>query len=152
MPVPLSDYYEALRTLLGDEGDADVGYDWTEDKLLGGLRTVISLNYVGCLSLADTPGRDHLAEAPKHPDTIAYLITKAAHLMTGGEKAESFKTRALSFGSQPTALRDRLHYIEYLLEEIESRGNVCGPAGDAQPGLFATSEDFVTCARMLCDV
>jgi len=98
---------------------------------------------VPCLSLADA---DNLAEEPIHIDTGAYLVAKAAHLMTSGERAETIRTRGISVGTQPTAVRDRLHVIEYILEEVESRGNVCSTTATsaANPGLFAGSTDLIT--------
>lgn len=144
--VPLSSYHESLRTLLGDEGSSAGGWDIPDERLNALLRTAVKA-FLPCLRI-NPSNVNELAEAPIHPDTEAYLVTKSAHIMTGGEKAMSIKTRAISVSSQPTAIRDRLHFIEYLLEEIESRGNVCSTTtANATPGLFATSEDFTTYVR-----
>jgi|GEM_PF-4840904 len=140
--LAFADLHEPLRLLLGDEGDSVAGYDITEERLNAALKSVLTLGHVPCASLNGSG--DGLAETPAHQDTIAFLVTKAAHLFTGGERAESIRTRAMTITTQPTATRDRVHLIEYLLEEIESRGNVCGPATSAAPGLFSTSEDFIT--------
>jgi hypothetical protein len=143
----LTDYHDALRILLGDEGDSIAGYDIQSERLDAALRAVVTMGYVPCLSLdPDNTPATHLAEAPIHIDTGAYLVAKAAHLMTAGDHAEMIRTRAFSVSSQPTAVRDRLHVIEYILEEIESRGNVCSTTATSNenPGLFAGSTDLIT--------
>jgi len=142
----LSDFHESLRTILGDEGSSVAGWDIPDEKLNALLRTAVK-GFVPCLTINGS-NPNQLVDAPIHQDTEAYLVTKAAHIMVGGTKAMAIKTRAMSVSSQPTAIRDRLHFIEYLLEEIESRGNVCSTTtANATPGLFATSEDFTTYVR-----
>jgi hypothetical protein len=145
MAKPLSDYHEALRTILGDEGDSVAGFDFEDERLTASLRSVILLGFVPCLSLDDADP-SALSSAPVHVDTGAFLVVKAAHLLTAGDHAEAIRTRAMSIASQPTAVRDRLHVLEYLLEEIESRGNVCATTANSSslPGLFAGSTDLMT--------
>lgn len=140
--LALSDLHEPLRLLLGDEGDSVAGYDIDAERLDAALRSVIVLGHLPCAAL--NGAKDALAETPSHQDTLAFLVTKAAHLFAGGERAEMIRTRAMSVSTQPTAVRDRLHLIEFLLEEIESRGNVCGSATNATTGLFEASEDYMT--------
>ncbi len=144
----LSDYHEPLRILLGDEGDSTAGFDWQAERLTAALRSVIAMGFLPGVTLEPNGGNpsEELAEAPAHVDTGSYLIAKAAHLLTAGEHAETIRTRGVSVGSQPTAVRDRLHVIEYILEEVESRGNVCSTTATSNetPGLFSGSSDLMT--------
>jgi hypothetical protein len=143
----LEDYHEAVRLLVGDGGDGTVGYDYTTDQVNGALRTVVRLGFVSCVELSED-GLS-LTEEPAHADTGAFLAAKAAHILMGGEKAQSLRTRALTVTTLPASYRERIHYIESLLEEIETRGNVCATsaAGNADSG-FASDQDFITRACM----
>lgn len=154
MPAcPLSTFHEAVRALIGDEGDAVAGYDYQESQLNGALRTVVRMGFVPCLAL-DPQDQESLADAPANPDTWAYLVAKAAHILIGGETPVSIRTRAISVLADPAARRDSLAYIESMLSEIDGRGNVCGLATDTvTKGLFGTVGDVVTyCKLGGCDL
>jgi hypothetical protein len=149
----LSNFHEALRALIGDEGDVVAGYDYAASQLDGALRTVVRMGFLPCLAL-DPGDAESLAQAPANADTWAYLVAKAAHLLCGGQTPVSIRTRALSVMTDPAARRDSLAYIESMLSEIDARGNVCGAAGEiTHKGLFGTVGDVVTwCKLGGCDL
>ena len=149
----LSNFHEAVRALIGDEGDSVAGYDYQAAQLDGALRTVIRMGFVPCLAV-DSSAADSLAAAPLNADTWAYIVAKAAHLLIGGETPVSIRTRAISVLADPAARRDSLAYIESMLSEIDARGNVCGLATDTTAkGLFGAVGDVVTyCKLGGCDL
>ncbi len=144
----LSNFHEAVRALMGDEGNIVGGYDILDAQLDGGLRTVVRMGFVPCLSL-DPANSAQLVDAPINPDTWAYLAAKAAHILIGGDTPISIRTRALSVLADPAARRDSLAYIESMLSEIDARGNVCGLATDTgHKGLFGAVGDVVTWCKL----
>jgi hypothetical protein len=147
--VPLADFHEAVRTLLGDEGDAVAGYDYQTAQIDGALRTVVRMGFLPCLELAPAEGAAQpagLVSAPANADTWGYLVAKAALLLIGGGIQESFRTRALSVSSNPASRRDAVSFLETMLSDLDARGNLCGEAGVvASPGLFGTAADVMTC-------
>lgn len=156
MPKQLSDYHEALRTLLGDDGDSIGGYDYHDERLDAALRSVVNLGYLPCVRLDVTSGTPPTAleSDPVHADTNAYLVVKAAHLLSSPAAGgmASVRTRAISVTVQPMALRDNLFFIESLLAEIDERGNVCATAASSDnAGGIQTSQDVTTWAVMCRD-
>lgn len=144
----LSNFHEAVRALIGDEGDLPTGYDYQESQLDAALRTVVRMGFLPCLAL-DALNPAKLADPPSNPDTWGYLAAKAAHILIGGETPVSIRTRALSVLSDPAARRDSLSYIEAMLCEIDSRGNLCGSAtATTVKGLFGTVGDVVTHCKL----
>ena len=100
-------------------------------------------------SLAMGSASDALAAAPSNPDTWGYLVAKAAHILVGGAQPVNLRTRAISLSSDPSARRDSLSYIEAMLSEIDSSGNVGGSASDTSvKGLFGTMTDLMTFCAM----
>lgn len=143
----LANFHEAVRALVGDEGDLATGYDLLDAQLGAALRTVVRMGFVPCLALDADP--EKLAVEPPNPDTWGYLAAKAAHLLIGGETPVSIRTRALSVQADPAARRDSLAYIESMLSEIDARGNVCGGAGgNGFQGLFGAVGDVVTYCKL----
>lgn len=139
----LSNFHEAVRALVGDEGDLATGYDYSEAQLSAALRTVVRMGQVPSLAMAATP--DALAAEPGNPDTWGYLAAKAAHVLIGGATPVNLRTRAISLSTDPSARRDALAYIEAMLSEIDARGNVGGTAQDTgTKGLFGTMMDLMT--------
>ena len=142
MAYPLTTFHEAVRALLGDEGDISVGFDYVDAQLNAALRTVVRMGHVPCLSLS---GADNLLDAPPNPDTWGYLVAKAAQILIGGATPVTIRTRALSVTADPSGRRDSLSYIETMISDIDARGNVCGGAGDTTAkGLFGTLADVAT--------
>ena len=145
---PLSYFHEAVRALLGDEGDAVAGFDVQDAQINGSLRTVVRMGFVPCL-LLDPANDAQLLAPPANADTWAYLVAKAAHILIGGDTPISIRTRALSVMADPAARRDSLAYIESMLSEIDARGNVCGSASDTgHKGLFGAVGDVVTYCKL----
>lgn len=129
---------------MGDEGDLATGFDYVDAQINGALRTAVRMGHVPCLSLA-VGDPESLAAEPSNPDTWGYLVAKAAHILIGGQTPISIRTRALSVMSDPAGRRDSLSYIETMLSDIDSRGNVCGSASDtSSKGLFGTVGDVIT--------
>lgn len=148
MAYELSNFHEALRALVGDEGSPAAGYDYVDEQLDGALRTVVRMGWLPCLSVSSADPSKLEAEPP-NPDTWGWLVAKAAHILIGGETPVSIRTRAISVLADPAARRDSLAYIEAMLSEIDARGNLCGPAGSVAPGsLFGAVGDVVTYCRM----
>lgn len=145
VPTPLSDFHEAVRTLLGDGGDVVSGFDYPDAQLNGALRTVVRMGTLPCLSLAAGPNPEYLADAPPNPDTWGYLAAKAASFLIGGSVQESVRTRAMSILIDPASRRDAVTYLDTLLSDLDARGNLCGTAADtSHKGLFGTADDFMT--------
>ena len=149
MPYLLSQFHEALRALVGDEGDLATGYDYSEAQLSAALRSVVRMGFVPSLVMGTTT--DALAAAPVNPDTWGFLVAKAAHILIGGATPVNLRTRAISLSSDPSARRDSLAYIEAMLSDIDARGNVGGLATDTTTkGLFGTMADVVTYCHLGC--
>lgn len=146
----LVNFHEAMRALLGDEGDPASGYDYVAEQLDGALRTVVRMGFLPCLTIA--PDSGYLTDAPVNPDTWGYLVARAALLMLGGAAPINIRTRAISVSSDAGARRDSLAAVEAMVCEIDARGNVCGAAGDTgHKGLFSSVGDVVTyCALGHC--
>lgn len=145
MPYPLASFHEAMRTVLGDDGDSVEGYEYRDAQLDGALRTVVRMGKVPCLSLVAGENPDGLEDAPVNPDTWAYLMASAVLLMVGGVIDENVRTRAMSYRVDTAARREARMFIEDMVSRIEARGNVCGLATDTgHKGLFATSGDVFT--------
>lgn len=149
MSYQLSEFHEAVRALLGDEGDEIEGYDYRAAQLDSALRTVVRMGFLPCLSLDSGSPPVALVEAPANPDTWAYLAAKAAHILVGGSSPVSFRTRALSVTTEAAARRDTLSYIEKMISDIDARGNVCGKSTDvSHKGLFAAVGDVITYCKL----
>lgn len=146
----LVNFHEAVRALLGDEGDAATGFDYRDAQLSAALRTVVQMGHVPGVVL---DGRDSLAAAPANPDTWGYLVARAAHILIGGAQPVNIRTRALSISADPSGRRDSLSFIETMISDIDARGNVGGGAGDTSAkGLFGKVEDVATyCALSAAD-
>lgn len=145
VPVPLSDFHEAVRTLIGDGGDAVGGYDYPAAQLDGALRTVVRMGNLPCLALVAGTNPEFLAAAPPNADTWGYLAAKAASYLIGGSVQESIRTRAMSILVDPASRRDAVTYLDTLLSDLDARGNLCGTAEDTgHQGLFGTADDFIT--------
>lgn len=144
----LSNFYEQVRALAGDDGDLATGYDYTEEQLEAALRTVVRTGFLHCLAV-DPLDNSQLIAPPPNQDTWGYLAAKAAHILIGGEMPVSIRTRAMSVMTDPAARRDSLAYLESMLSEIDARGNLCGSATDiGNQGLFGTAADRVTITRI----
>jgi len=142
---PLSNFYEALRTLLGDDGDLTAGYDYTDAQLSGALRSVVRMGFLPCLSLLAGVNPDSLADAPPNPDTWGYLVAQAARILIGGAPVESIRTRAMSVLVDPAARRDAVTFLDTMISDLDARGNLCGTAADtSHKGLFGTEGDVMT--------
>ena len=149
MPYALANFHEAVRALLGDEGDAVEGFDYRDAQLDAALRTVVRMGFLPCLSLAAGSPPTQLVAEPANPDTWAFLAAKAAHILIGGAAPVSIRTRALSVVSEAAARRDSLSYIEKMLSDIDARGNLCGKATDtSHKGLFGAVGDVVTHCKL----
>ena len=145
VPVPLSDFHEAVRTLLGDGGDVVGGYDYADAQLDGALRTVIRMGHLPCLALVAGVNPGSLADKPANADTWGYLAAKAASFLIGGSVQESVRTRAMSIIVDPASRRDAVTYLDTLLSDLDARGNLCGTSADTDhKGLFGTADDFMT--------
>ena len=143
MSYLLNNFHEAVRALVGDEGDLATGYDYAEAQLSAALRTVVRMGQVPSLAMAASA--DALAAEPGNPDTWGYLAARAAHVLIGGATPVNLRTRAISLSTDPSARRDALSYIETMISEIDSRGNVGGTAADTgTKGLFGTMGDLMT--------
>ncbi len=143
----LSNFHEAVRALVGDEGDTATGFDVADAQVDAALRTVVRMGQVPSLLMGATT--DVLQAAPGNPDTWGYLVAKAAHILIGGAQPVSIRTRALSLSSDPAARRDSLTFIEAMISEIDARGNVGGTAADTgNKGLFGTMTDLMTYCAM----
>ncbi len=144
-PYALSNFYETVRTLLNDGGDAVNGWDFPDAQLSAGLRSVVRMGFLPCLALSSGANPETLTDAPPNPDTWGYLAAKAAHLMIGGGMDENIKTRAISISVNPVSRRDAVTFIETMLSDLDARGNLCGSATDtSHKGLFATQGDVIT--------
>lgn len=144
----LYNFHEAVRALVGDEGEAATGYDFVGAQLDSALRTVVRMGHVSCLSL-ECGNPDSLVAEPLNPDTWGMLAAQAALILVGGKQPESIRTRALSVMVDPAAKRDALSWIETMISNIDARGNVCGTADDTgHRGLFGTVGDVVTWCRV----
>jgi hypothetical protein len=141
----LTEFYESVRTLLGDEGDSVAGFDYTDAQISGALRSVVRMGFLPCLALATGSNPETLTDAPPNPDTWGFLAAKAAHILIGGALQESIKTRAIAVSVNPLARRDAVFFLETMLSDLDARGNLCGTAEDtAHKGLFATQGDVMT--------
>ncbi|RYG98535.1 MAG: hypothetical protein EON58_06850 [Alphaproteobacteria bacterium] len=148
---PLSEFHEAIRTMLGDEGDSAGGYDYVEDQLNGALRTIVRMGFLPCLRLSGGSNPITLTTAPANPDTWAYLAAKAAWVLAGGGVDHSIRTRAMSFTPSSGSRRDAVEFLASLLSDIDARGNVCGTADDTgHKGLFACQGDLMTYIAFPC--
>ena len=146
--IALSEFYEELRVLLGDHGDAVAGFDYVDAQLSAFLRT--AARYLPCLEV-DANNKEQLLEGPANADTWAYFIAKAAYLKVGGTTPESWRTRAASHMVDPAARRDTLVFLENLITELDGSGNVCGAVGATKrSGLFAGASDWVTYVTAGC--
>lgn len=144
----LTNFHEAVRALIGDEGNLAEGFDYRDEQISGALRTVVQSGWLPCLSI-DLTDRESLDVAPPNPDTWGYLVAKAAHVLIGGATPISIRTRALSVLADPAARRDSMSHVEAMLSEIDARGNLCGAAEDTiHKGLFGTVGDVVTYCRI----
>ncbi len=143
----LSEFHEALRAALRDEGDAVAGYDYAEDQLNAGLRSVIRMGMVPGLTLANGNPPLQLADAPASPDLWGFFVLKTARFMISGGILENLSTRAMSSRLDATSRRDAVSALETMIHEIESRGNIEDPG---YQGLFATAGDVVTSSRTRC--
>ena len=142
--VPLSDFYEAVRALVGDGGDPSVGYDFVDAQLNAALRTAVRVGGQSCMAI-DPDNQTQLSPGPPNGDTWGWLAVKAAALLVGGPVPMSFRTRALSVTVEASGRRDTLVHLETLLSDLDARGNLCGTANDTtHKGLFATAADFMT--------
>lgn len=145
LPVPLSDFHEAVRILLGDGGDVVSGFDYPSAQLDGALRTVVRMGSLPCLALVPGSNPEFLVAAPANADTWGYLAAKAASFLIGGSVQESVRTRAMSILIDPASRRDAVTYLDTLLSDLDARGNLCGTAEDtSHKGLFGTADDFIT--------
>jgi len=151
MPAyPISEFYEAMRTLLGDEGDAVGGYDFVDTQLDGALRTAVRMGRVPGVALVAGENPVELVAAPANMDTWGFLVAKAVLLMIGGRIDESFRTRALSVRMDPAARRNAVSFLENEIAAIEASGNVGGTAEDTgYKGLFVTQADVITSLAFL---
>lgn len=146
----LSNFHEGMRTMLGDGGDPVGGWDYLDLQLNQALRTAVRMGKVPCL-LIDPANEDQLLSAPANPDTWAYLLASAVHLMIATPLEESFRTRALSVTIDSRSRANAVNNLEITLADLDARGNVCGTAGDiTHKGLFATEGDAITHLR-ICD-
>jgi hypothetical protein len=140
--IALSFFHEELRVLLGDSGDPVSGYDYTTAQLDSFLRT--AARQMKCMEV-DPADFSQLLEAPANADTWAYLVARAAYMKVGGSTPENWRTRAVSHAIDAAARRDTIVFLETLLSELDSGGNVCGVAGATErTGLFAGASDWVT--------
>ncbi len=140
--IALSQFHEELRVLLGDSGDPVSGYDYTVDQLNAFLRT--AARQMKCMEI-NPQDPTQLLEAPANADTWAYLVARAAYMKVGGSTPENWRTRAVSHTVDAAARRDTIVFLETLLSELDSGGNVCGAAGATErTGLFAGASDWVT--------
>lgn len=147
MSYPLSTFHEAVRSLIGDEGDLATGFDVADVQVSAALRTVVRMGQVPSVRMSSDPGA--LAAEPVNPDTWGYLVAKAAHVLIGGAQPVTIRTRALSLSSDPAARRDSLTFLESMISEIDARGNVGGLATDTgTKGLFGTMSDLMTYCSM----
>lgn len=141
----LSEFHEAVRTILGDGGDTVDGWDYPDAQLDAALRSVVRMGFLPCLALSTGSNPDTLVAAPPNPDTWGYLAAKAAHLMVGGSMDENIRTRAIAFSVNPISRRDAVSFIDTMLADLDARGNLCGTADDtSHKGLFATQGDVIT--------
>ncbi len=147
----LTNFFEAQRALLGDEGDDVAGYDFQSAQLAASLRTVVRMGHIPGVTLS---GLNDLSAEPPNPDTWGYLVARAAHILIGGAAPVNIRTRALSISSDPSGRRDSLSFIETMISDIDARGNVGGGAGDTgSKGLFGTLADVATyCALPQADL
>ncbi len=120
MSTPLTDFYDALRSVLGDL-DATVRV-YEDDSLLKGLRTVI-----GCGKLSGyTLTSDRLGITPEiptdgsgDPNKFALLLYHTALLFVGPTPDRfSFRTRAYSESSG--SVREFIFKLEEMIHELES--------------------------------
>lgn len=144
----LSNFHEALRMALRDEGDPVGGYDYSVDQLNGGLRSVVKMGMIPGLELsAGDPPILSLAAEPANPDLWGVYVLKTARFMISGGILESMSTRAMSSRQDASSRRDAVSALEAMIYEIESRGNIEDPD---YKGLFATSGDVVTHIKLGC--
>lgn len=146
----LSQFHEAMRTLLGDEGDTVGGFDFVDAQLDGALRTAVRMGRIPGVALSPGENPVSLVAEPANMDTWGFLVAKSVLLMIGGKIDESFRTRALSVRMDPAARRNAVSFLENEIAEIQASGNVGGTAADTTyKGLFATQADVITSLAFL---
>lgn len=151
MGYAIANFHEAMRAVLGEEGDESIGYEYSENQLSAALRTAVRLgipNGQSGIAIA-TADPDELTIEPANPDTWAWLMLRGVFIICGGATAIDVRTRAMSVKTDVRAYRERLETVEYMIGEIDARGNVGGTSLDTgHKGLFASVQDVVTACAL----
>ncbi len=140
MATALSDFYQPLRLLLGDNPVATT-FQYEDGQLAAAVRSIIDMGLApGCLTL--TAPRDAVAaDADARvltPDEFGFLAVNGALLLAGGNmhQPESYRTEVISVRQSAGARRDAMHQLQMLKQRLESEGDLCGSGRAAAGALF----------------
>jgi len=143
----LSEFFEPMRIILGDSKSCAGIYQYSDEQLTSGVRTLIMTGLAPeGISLTGIPANT-ITPAPT-PDQFGYLVIKSALLLVAGCEIFSYRTTELSVTRFTEDKRIRINHLMDLLETIEEKGNLGADTG--VDSMFASSEECLTRIETHC--